>query len=103
MLDMNKHMSAKVQSRDDRRVSHRLISQNMHNKLVGVLQTGLYTLNPLKEVGLKVSMNSSGGRAHLIPRLQVLLFSVFSLLALWLQLYLLQPPSLMDPAGHMQR
>lgn len=51
----------------------------------------------------QVRMNSTGGRTNLLPCLQMLFFSVYSLPTLWLQQYLLQLTTLMDPAGHRQR
>jgi len=104
--DMSMCMSVKAQSGDDRRGTVQPQSDFSEHAQCASQYVAKATVDhkPFTRGGThNVSMNSSGRRANLLSCLQMLFFSVFSLLALWLHLYLLQLTTLMDPAGHMQR
>ena len=76
----------KAQSGDDRRGTVQL-QTDFSEHAQQCTAKGTLDLEPFKRSGThKFSMNSSGGRTNLLPWLQILFFSIFSLLALWLQL-----------------
>lgn len=95
-------MSMKTQFGDDRRDT--VQPQTDFSEHAPWAATGTFDLIPFNRSWThQVRMSFSGGRTNLLPRLQMLFFSVFSLPTLWLQQYLLQLSTLMDPAGHRQR
>lgn len=95
-------MSMKTQFGDDRRDTVQPQTDSSEHALRA--PNGTLDLIPFNRSWThQVRMSSSGGRTNLLPCLQMLFFSVFSLPTLWLQQYLLQLTTLMDPAGPRQR